>query len=408
MKSLKIHVKTLTVLCLMILFGAISCTKIPPNEEEKEEEPVLPPEEEKEEEKEDLVDLLDVELEEYETSVYFKNRPGLYLEDGILKHEGEAFAGIGANFYGAFSNYFVENRKEFNNIFALLAGHGIGYCRINIGLYHTADYKRWGQNKEMYFKRLDEVIRAAEHHNIGLICSFFWTFGVAGYFDETELDWGKANSMSHKFMAQYARLFVKRYMESPAIWGYEFGNEINLQCDIPHIDNGFKAEWIQPLLQEFAEIVKKNDPYGRIVTSGCSEPRPSQYNLRMNNSWKTDTREEWAQALTWFNPPPMGCNSVHIYDPENRFLPSSQNTYTNLIKAYMEESAKQRKALFIGEFHGLNNKCEEIIDAIVANRAPISAVWAVGTVEYSLSADPSRQNAVLNYIEDANKKLKNK
>ena len=389
MERLKNHIKTITALCLMILFAAMSCKKTPT-----------------EEEKEKLVDLLDIELAEYVPSVNFKNRPGLYLEDGILKHEGEAFAGIGANFYGAFSNYFVENRKEFNNIFAMLAGRGIEYCRINIGLYHTADYKKQGNNKERYFERLDEVIRAAEQNNIGLICSFFWTFGAAGYFDETGTDWGKSYSMSRKYMAQYARLFVERYMESPAIWGYEFGNEINLQCDLPNNDNGFKAEWIQPLMREFATVVKKNDKYGRIVDSGCSEPRPSQFNQRMNGSWQTDTREEWAQALAWFNPPPMDCNSVHIYDLENRFLPSSQNTYTNLIKAYMEESAKQKKALFVGEFHGLDNKCEEIIDAIVANRTPISAVWAIGTVEHSISTNPARQNAVLEYIEEANKKLK--
>ena len=100
--------------------------------------------------------------------------PGLYMEEGILKHNGKAYRGIGVNFFGAFCSYFVDNNKEFNEIFALLAGYGIEYCRINVGLYWPVNYTKWNNNKELYFERLDEVIRSAEQNHIGIIGSFFW------------------------------------------------------------------------------------------------------------------------------------------------------------------------------------------------------------------------------------------
>ena len=401
-----IRKKQLITLCLLMLC-IISCSNTPTSTSLNEEEEIFEP-------------------GKYIPSVNFKNRPGLYMENGVLMREGEAFAGIGVNFYGAFGNYFLNKNNEFDEMFALLAGYGIEYCRINIGLYWPIDYAKWNQNKQHYFDCMDTVIRSAEQHHIGIICSFFWHWqGISDYFDEAGKAWGNEKSKTRKYMAQYTEQFVNRYMESPAIWGYEFGNEINLQCDLPNAskhrggtnkalgqrssrdeNDDLSAEIAQSALKQFATIVKKNDKYGRIVTSGCAELRPSQYNQRMYKNWQTDTRKEMAQAMVWFNPPPMDCVSVHIYDLLGRFLPESQNNYVNLIKVYMEEAAAKGQTLFVGEFHGIDKRCEEIIDALVVNRTPVSAVWAVGSVEYSISTDPERQNVVLGYIEEANKMLK--
>ena len=413
MKTLS-NIKTFMALCLLVFISAI-CTKTPPTIVEEEEE-----------EEEEVCELLDIQLDKYLPSVNFKTRPGLYMENGILKHEGEAYAGIGVNFYGAFVNYFISDKKEFNGMFALLAERGIEYCRVNIGPFWPINYTKMNQNKQMYFDRLDEVVKAAEQNNIGLICCFFWvTSSISDFYDESCNLLKVPNSKTRIYMAQYAKLIVKRYMESPAIWGYEFGNEINLSVDLPNAldllgpgnpalgqrpqydeNDIYTTEIVQPAMREFAQIVKKNDQYGRIVTSGNSEPRPSQYNQRTKKSWTTDKREQMAEAMAWHNPAPMDCVSVHIYDLLDRFLPKSENSYANLVKAYMEEAAAQNKALFVGEFFGLDGRCEEVIDAIVENRVPISAVWAVGGVEYSLSQDPARLDEVLNYIEEVNRKLK--
>ncbi|MCL2815719.1 MAG: cellulase family glycosylhydrolase [Oscillospiraceae bacterium] len=364
-------------------------------------------------------------MKQYTPLVKADGRPGLYVEHGALMREGKEYFGIGVNFFGAFINYFCGGINEFDDMFAMLAGYGIEYCRMNIGLFWPVNYEQWDKNKIEYYDKLDEVVQSAEKNNIGIICSFFWNpQGISDYFDEPQNAWGDENSQTRAYMAEYIEIIVSRYAESPAIWGYEFGNELNLGLDLPnaaelrnstiHTELGTRAardenddlttEIAEPLLRAFAELVKKYDRHGRIITSGNAEPRPSQFNQHKSRSWKTDKREEMAQTIKWHNPAPMDCVSVHIYDLLNRFLKKDENSYANIIKAYQEEAQAQGKALFIGEFFGNDTRCEDIIDAIVETRVPISAVWAVGSVEHTISNDAERQKTVLAYIERANKK----
>ena len=74
-------------------------------------------------------------LKKYIPSVKFKERPGLYVENGELMREGKPYAGIGVNFFGAFINYFCGGLNEYDEMFETLADCGIEYCRINVGLF---------------------------------------------------------------------------------------------------------------------------------------------------------------------------------------------------------------------------------------------------------------------------------
>lgn len=339
-------------------------------------------------------------------------RKGLYMEKGILKHDGKEYATIGVNYYGAFCHSLGGGKENFDRMFAMLAGYGIEYCRLNMGLYSADEYVWMEKNKQAYWARMDEVVRSAEQNNIGLICSLFWNWGssIAECLGEEPISaMSDPNSKTRKYMTEYTQTFVNRYMESPAIWVYEFGNEINLGCDVPHEPNGMKTAIAQPMLVDFATLVKATDKYGRLVTSGCSQPRPSQYHQTKFGNWTADTREQMAETMGWHNPKPIDCVSVHVYDMcGDAFLPGNQNNWFNLIKVYKEEAAKQGKALFIGEFHGYDSRCMDIVDAIVANRVPISGVWMVGEVAPgSITADPVWQDKVLKYIRAANLKLKN-
>ncbi len=356
----------------------------------------------------------------------YKTRPGLYVEDGRILHEGKEFYGIGVNFYGAFSNYFTGAQPEFEGIFAKLAENGIKFCRINIGLYWPVDYKLWEQDNSGYYEKLDEVIHSAEKHGIGIISSFFWNMqGVSDYFDEPQNAWGNPDSKTRAYMAEYVEIIVNRYMESPSMWGYEFGNEINLSLDLPnaaelrdntiHTELGTRAardknddltsDIATPLLEDFASRVKALDKYGRMVTSGSAEPRPSQYNQKTKGSWDRDTFEQMSKALEFCNPAPMDMVSIHVYELLDRFLKPEENSYANLFKAYQEASLSQGKALFIGEFYGKDLRCEDIIDAIVSTNVQLSAVWAIGSVEHSLSQEAERERVVLDYIKQANIQL---
>jgi hypothetical protein len=249
--------------------------------------------------------------------------------------------------------------------------------------------------------------------------------GVSDYFDEPQNAWGDPQSKTRSYMKDYVEIIVKRYMESPAMWGYEFGNEINLSLDLPnaaelrdntiHTELGTRATRDKnddltsaiaiPLLTDFASQVKASDKYGRMVTSGSAEPRPSQFNQKDKGSWDRDSLEQMGQALDFCNPAPMDVVSVHVYELLERFLKPEDSSYANLLKAYKESSLSQSKALFVGEFYGNDERCEQIIDAIVSQRVQLSAVWAIGSVEHSLSQNAERENAVLDYISKANEEL---
>ena len=234
-------------------------------------------------------------------------------------------------------------------------------------------------------------------------------------------------SDSRKFIADYVKTVVGRYKESPAIWMWEFGNELNLALDLPNrrelmegydpiIEVGMKlfrderdfwtTEVVSPLIAEFARLCKEFDIYGRMVTSGNSEPRPTQYLQRVLDVWpdRPDTRAEMAKTLEWHNPAPIECVSVHCYGDFGRF--EGGRDYPELFEAFLEESAKIGKTLFIGEFNGLNiEHAKRTVDAIVEKRVPLSCTWAVGAVEWTLDKDPAIRDELLAYIQKANAEL---
>ena len=74
---------------------------------------------------------------------------------------------------------------------------------------------------------------AAEDNNIGLIPSLFWRLAsVPEVVGESRDQLGNPNSRANQFIRQYTREMVSRYNDSPAIWGWEFGNEANLGVDL--------------------------------------------------------------------------------------------------------------------------------------------------------------------------------
>jgi len=364
-------------------------------------------------------------LAPYVPSKAFNQRPGLYVENGIMMHEGEPYAQIGVNFFGAFYGAFNGN-DQCSEIFSLMNEYGIEYARINMGLFWPVEYGRWAANKKYYYEVMDRVVRSAEEHGIGLICSMFWNpMGFSDYCKEPFNAWADSKSKTRKLMHEYVETVVTRYKDSPAIWGWEYANEYNLFIDLPNAADQLKnsvitelgqppvrvdedicrTEWASEVLIVFAEIVRDYDPYNRMITSGNGEPRPSQYNQRINNTWKKDTVEEMAETLKWHNPDPIDTVSIHTYSVLERLF-EGEDTFEVQIAVFKQESAKLGKPLFIGEFSWEDGPSQKIIDAIVVNKVPISALWAIGSVEYALDTNPKLRAKILSYIMEANKKMK--
>ena len=279
---------------------------------------------------------------------------------------------FGVNWYDAFSRY-MENcsDRSFVTGFDYLAAHNIPVARIHVRGHGPAGWKLYFEDKEEYYRRMDDFIAVAEQKKTGLLIDLLG--GVdpigdivneavkAGYlipgidfrppsplnrdiynlptYAEYRTDLGREDSGSNAFIAYFTKEFVTRYKNSPAVWGWEFANEANNTVDLPNInhfrpqpspslgyllsrdDTGVPAwtsadditrEHIRVAKTEFARSVRAADSW-RFICSGDSRPRPSAYNNWKYHNWGVDTKAEIVQVLPMDNPAPVDTTSLHIY-----------------------------------------------------------------------------------------------
>src|SRR5262245_51426923 len=156
--------------------------------------------------------------------------PGLSVgRDGTLLRNGSPYRGVGVNYTDAFLRPLRHPGDEsYRDDFRKLGENNIPFARIAACGYPASDYQLYFQDKEKYFKLLDGVVQAAEESNVGLIANLFWvSYTVPDLVGEPRDQWGNAQSKTRQFMRTYTREVVSRYVNSPAIWGWEFGNEYN-------------------------------------------------------------------------------------------------------------------------------------------------------------------------------------
>jgi hypothetical protein len=135
-------------------------------------------------------------------------------------------------------------------------------------------------NRPVFFERLDRVVRCAETNEIGLIPSLFWYFAtVPDLMGEPIDQLGNPQSASINYIRDYTTAIITRYRNSSAIWAWEFGNEYNLECDLPNhaehrppVQPGLgtpatrserdelEFKHLRVALQAFAQTVRKLDP----------------------------------------------------------------------------------------------------------------------------------------------------
>jgi hypothetical protein len=239
---------------------------------------------------------------------------------------------------------------------------------------------------------LDGVVKCAERHGIGLIPSLFWHLSaVPDLVGEPCNRWGDPDSRTLAFMRQYTRELVTRYALSPVIWGWEFGNEYNLAADLPNAaqqrppvvpgvgtpaqrtgEDDLTHAAVRVALREFALEVRKHDPQ-RIIVSGNATPRPSAWHQAHEQSWKRDTREQFAEMLAADNPSPMNTLCVRGYD---------LTTDIERLAQAMTVARAVKKPLLVGEFGvpgattaASKEKFATLLAAIETNRVPLSALW---------------------------------
>lgn len=363
-------------------------------------------------------------------------------ESGQLVKDGQPYRGIGVNYFNGFSRALLDpGDKSYNYGFEVLAKYDIPFARFMAGGYWPSDNRLYMQDKDAYFELFDAFVASAEAHGIGLIPSLFWYHSnVPDLVGEPRSGWGDPDSKTIGFMREYVREVVTRYKDSPAIWAWEFGNEYNLEKDLPNAADHRPAvhpnlgtqqsrselddlthEHVAAALEEFAKEVRKYDP-GRLIVSGNSIPRPGAWNQREHLKFGQDTVEQFKIMLLAENPDPLDGISVHYYlTKSDRFgKPEDVDEVLEIMAGTAREAGKP---LFIGEF-GVGEAEEEggLIDHELARErfadlassidragVPLAALWVYdfwGQPDWSVTGD-NRRAYQLEAIRELNDKYEN-
>jgi hypothetical protein len=343
--------------------------------------------------------------------------------EGVLVLDGQPFRGIGVNYFDAFYRHVKDpDDTTFAEGFRALADAGIPFARLMAGGFWPVEQRLYLDDRVEFFRRFDRVVRAAEMHGVGLIPSLFWHPATApDLVGEPVSAWGDPTSRTHAYMRTYVRDVVTRYSRSPAVWGWEFGNEYTLGADLPnasehrppvHPDLGtaptrselddLTHEMVRAAFTAFAQEVRRHDPH-RVVSTGDSIPRDSAWHNWKEGTWTLDTPEQFAEMLLGNNPDPVDLVSIHAYMDD-----------TPRIADAAAVAAGMPKPLFIGEFgaYGTGPETEawfsESLRAVEASGAPLAALWVfdfAGQPEWSVT--PTNERAwQLEAIARANQRMR--
>lgn len=361
-------------------------------------------------------------------------------EGGTILRDGKPYRAFGVNYYSAFLRHLRDPADtSFRAGFRELGSLKIPFARFAACGFFPNDMKLYMEIREEYFARLDAVVKCAEENHVGLVPSLFWqTACVPDLVVEPRNQWGNADSKTIAFMRQYTRDVVSRYLDSPAIWMWEFGNEFDLAADLPNAADhrpgvreklgtpparseadDLRFDMVVTAFREFARAVREIDP-DRPITTGNSLPRPASHHQRAALQWIPDSREEFAKQLLDFNPDPCCVLSVHLYpqDHANRF--GQQTTsFDDILALGMDASRVSGKPLFVGEWGARDDREGpardaarrenlELITALDRNNVPLAALWVFDLPEQESFANVTSSNDrkyLLKAVELANHRI---
>jgi len=303
----------------------------------------------------------------------YAGQPGLTVKDGKLYRDGRLYRGIGVNYCDLFEELlsWPDSTRTLEGL-RFLGEKKIPFLRFWCCGFGPNSWRTYFEDKTQYFRLMDSVIRTAEESKVGLIPSLFWCNGtVPALVREHKNQLGNPRSKTWDFMRTYIREVVTRYNDSPAIWGWECGNEWNLGFDLPNgmefigKKNPRRGFHLVPderdllthqigkvAYQTFGREIRKYDPY-RFATTGGSSPRSAAYHFvnYPDDPWGLDNAEEAFEMFQLIYPDPNDVVSVHSYPgkPEYRKYAGVEGVAAMLAK-YKEFAERINKPLFLGEF----------------------------------------------------------
>ncbi len=347
---------------------------------------------------------------------------GLSVQDGKFFLQGRPYRGVGVNYYDLFTRLSAKpgDLTTLENL-ATIARAGVPFARFNAAGFTTRDWENYLADPNAHFATMDRVVRAAEQAGIGLIPSLFWTSNLCKAVGERKEAWGDPKSRTFAAMQAYTKAMVARYIDSPAIWAWEFGNEWNLNADLPNAKDqrkpgederdDLKNTQLSVALDGFASAVRALDPRRPIMT-GHSHPRAAAWHNTHEKSWKPDSYEQWQEVLSVENPAAFDTVGIHIYaDTEANEAcgkwTSGWPDYLSRLKSY---AAATKRPLFIGEFglaeggkfspEQVKVRFRDILTAMNANGTDLAAVWVFDLPSQSKDWSITFTNARAYMLED--------
>lgn len=345
------------------------------------------------------------------------------VRKGELVRYGKPYRAVGVNYFDCFyKTLTTAGDTGYEQGFAELAKRGIPFVRFNCGGFWPVDWKLYREKPAEYFALMDRVVRSAEKHRVGLIPSICWYMATFPDLVGEPMDaWGDPSSKTIAFMRKYTREVVTRYAGSPAIWGWELGNEYSLAADLPNASEHRPPIWanlgtaasrskrddlthemIRTACREFALEVRRHDKR-RMVISGNSIPRPTAWHQMKELSWTADTPEQYREMLVGDNPDPIDTLCIHAYEPGD----------FDRLASSMQASRASRKLLYVGEF-GIKGVTPEVLatfrsqlERVLASGCALASAWnftPAGDSEYNFGVGGPR-GAMLEELAQANRRL---
>lgn len=317
---------------------------------------------------------------------------GFHVEDGVIMLEGKPFYGFGVNYFGAFSHYedgYLPDPQTFKDGFAGMAEHNIPFVRIALG-YYSSFYDRYDQDPQGTLNKIREVLDAAEARHVGVVLSLFWhDAALAEHVGEKRADMGEGESRTLAYAKEFTATIVKEFADHRALWGWEIGNEYNLDADLcdrnlqgflpggftfdnPSGRDYFTSDETAFFFEAVAATIRKYDGY-RMISNGCSEMRTCAWNMHKATmrlkkdhlwdiNWSQDTRTDFERIVSLYTPDSVDTVSFHFQSGSSGaaepsytlsypvFAGEEALTVPGFLDAYVQAAKSAGKALYLGEF----------------------------------------------------------
>jgi hypothetical protein len=361
---------------------------------------------------------------------------GLTVRDGVVLRNGQVFRAMGINYNSAF--YDVLKNPEGSDVAEglriLKQDYEIPFIRFSAGPFAHTGWTFYKENPEEYLRRFDVLVGYAEEQGIGLIPSLFWyVVTMPDFAGEPLSALGDPGSQCRVFMRRYIRDVVSRYKDSPAIWGWEVGNEWLLFADLPEFNHlppqkiGSNEErtaadkLLRPMIlnayEDFYKTVREIDSE-RIIVTGDSIARPQAWHNRHRDSWGQDTREQWTQQFLADTPACYGVASFHLYaEADKGYFKRKDLPIELFVKDVTAICRENGRAVWCGEL-GMPGTDDEartmffrMMNAVEENGIDLSAIWNFkpsGTFQSDWDISPNNERAyMLDAVKELNQRFRN-